>query len=159
MSDAFAVNTETFAPWMYESYGYNSFAVVDGRVFAATGDTVVELNGDTDDGEPIQARIRTGLIDLNDPGVKNVPRAYLTYSSDGEMEMDAIAVRDGRKSKSSCRMPAHDSEAPSTQSAAFKREAFSNYWQFEIRNVDGADFQLHQTEVYSKPGNLGRRPK
>jgi len=155
--DAWVVNTETFAGWKYENYPFNSFAFVGGRYYGMTDTGLYELEGDTDAGTPIDARIRTGLVDLGSRELKNVPRAYIGYTSDGELLLRATAVREGRKNSSYYKLAAHDVEAPDSAGAAFKREAISAYWQFDLENVDGADFALHDLEIYWTPVNLRRR--
>ena len=141
--DAWVVNTETFAGWKYENYPFNSFAFVAGKYYGMTDSGLYELDGDTDAGTSRE--------------LKNVPRAYIGYTSDGELLLRATAVRDGRKNSSYYKLAAHDVEAPDNAGAAFKREAISAYWQFDLENVDGSDFALHDLEIYWTPVNLRRR--
>lgn len=155
--DAWCLNTETFAAWKYENYNFNSFAAVDGTYFGMTDEGLYALEGDDDNGEPIAASIKTGLVDLGTRALKNVPRAYLGYTASGQLLLWAHFSHRGRQVSQYYTLHARDSEMVDKAGVRLSREALSSYWQFELRNVDGSDFELDDLEVIWEPVNLRRR--
>jgi hypothetical protein len=145
--DAWVVNTETFAAWQYENFNYNSFAQCQGRYFALNDMGLHELTGDSDNGTPIDATIRTGLINFGGGLLSNVPRMYVGYTTDGTLMAKAISTREGQKWENWYTLDARTADVPAPNAAKFDRGAKSVYWQFELTNVDGADFELHEVSV------------
>lgn len=149
--EAWVVNSETFAAWKYENYPFNSFAEVDGRYYGLTDTGLYELTGNDDAGTDIDAAIRTGLVRLGNTMLTGCPRAYLGYTSDGALLLKTFITRNGKKSEGHYTLEARPSpdasDAPSQMPTKMDRFARSTYWQFELQNVDGSDFQLDDMAV------------
>lgn len=148
---AVVMNTETQALWTYSNFAFNSFAKVHGQQFAAGDGGLYTLGGATDDGTQIQAAARSGVSDFGSAHIKRLERAYMGYSSAGNMTLrvitDGVTTRDYL-----VRVGASGIHG---RHVKLGRGLEARYWQFEWRNQAGADFSLNMFEV--KPLILGRR--
>jgi hypothetical protein len=149
---AVVVHTETRAVATYTNFLFNSFAVFNGQVLAAGDAGLFSLSGGTDDGAAINSTIRTGTTDYKSAFRKRVERVYLGYRSAAKMTLRVIT--DGTQVR--------DYEVPGNQEAGVHgarvtlgRGLEARYWQWEVRNRDGADFSLNVMDV--KPIKLARR--
>lgn len=156
---AWVLNTESKGLSRYTQYPFNSFATIGGRYYGATSTGIRRLDGDTDDGEPIAAKLRVGLSDLGTRALKRVPEAYIGYSSDGTLLLRVISIEEVSGAKQAATYKLAPRGAASTRENRFKmgRGVKSVDWDFEIENVDGADFALDSIEF--RPLRLDRRTR
>lgn len=139
----------------YDNWDFNSFCCINGTYFAASDTGLYTLGAATDDGLPIQASVKTLKMDFGSSTQKRVVSAYLGYTATGKMVLKVGSVDQGVQSE-------HWYEAREAM-AASPREGYvplgrglkSRYWQLELANVDGADFELDKLELY--PLELSRR--
>ena len=148
----FKVGEDEFQGWVmnakeagftqYDNFPFNSFAKLRGEVYAASDTGIYKLGGDTDAGEQIDARLKTGLLDLGSHKMKNVKAAYLGFTGDDRMILKVTVVDRGQKNE-------HWYEAIPSDAGAFRdgrvtiqQGLRSRYWQFELTNIDGADFDI-----------------
>lgn len=145
------MNANTYAVSRYMQYPFNSFAESQGVQLGATEDGIYELTGDTDDGAQIDAAVLTGRDDFGDSVMKRMLKAYLGLSTDGRMYMTTIANENERRT--------YELNVNNTTVREAKidlgRGVKSRYWQFEITNVAGSDFELEAVEWF--PVMLTRR--
>lgn len=140
----------------YSEYAFNSFASLDNAYYAAADDGIYMVNvGDTDDGEPIDASIQTMMLDFDTAAQKRVLSAYLGYRSTGELLLKIKSVDDGMLVEQWYEAVATEAPAPQESYRQLGRGMKSRYWQFELVNVDGSDFELDRLEVH--PIRLSRR--
>jgi hypothetical protein len=141
---SWVVNYETDAHWRYENFEYNSFATFNGKTYGCKADGVYELSGDTDAGTAIDAKITTPVSDFDNSFKKRMLKAYLGVKSDGDMVLKVLAeggnvyyygVDNTRSSVGGARVN-------------IGRGLTSRYWQFELMNSDGADFELDAIEFF-----------
>lgn len=141
------VNNDTLAPSEYDNFPFNSMARIGQRYFGASETGLFEFGGDDDAGNPIMARILTGESDFGAPQMKRVERAYMGYSTRGELVLKVIAMLDGQKTEFWYRArPLRAGEVTETR-VPIGRGIESRYWQFEWVNVDGADFELDRLDL------------
>lgn len=141
------VNNDTLAPSEYDNFPFNSMARIGQRYFGASETGLFEFGGDDDAGDPIMARILTGESDFGAPQMKRVERAYMGYSTRGELVLKVIAMLDGQKTEFWYRArPLRAGEVTETR-VPIGRGIESRYWQFEWVNVDGADFELDRLDL------------
>ena len=151
------INTESKGVARYTNYPFNSFAKAPwGEYIGATDVGLHVLGGDTDDGEPIHAAIRSGLTDFGSRHLKRLPTMYLGYTSTGQVGLKVIHTSEaGNKVEDHYLLeprPAGD-----VRESRFKvgRGIKSVYLGFEVVNVAGADFALDVVEWL--PVKLDRR--
>jgi hypothetical protein len=151
---AWVSNLHTGAPFTYTNYPFNSFAVAGTRQFGCTDNGIYELIGNDDDGTSIDAVIRSGLMDFGTAYVKNMELAYLGYSSSGELILKVIDT-DGGEKRSMLYTLSETNNAVAENRLILGRGVKARYWQFEVTNVNGADFLLDTLDML--PVILNRR--
>lgn len=138
---AWAINTETNASTRYEGYAFNSFARIGDSYYGAKSDGIHRLEGDTDNGEPIQAMVSFGRQDFGTTAKKRITNAYVGASSAGRLFMRITA--DGQDYTYAARS---SSEQLREQRFDVGRGLSANLLEFELYNADGDDFELASVE-------------
>lgn len=90
--EAWVVNTRSKASTRYDQYGFNSFAVINGKQFGARTDGVYLLKGDDDAGAPITSGIALGQHDFGTQALKSIRAIYAGVSSRGVL---FLRIKDG----------------------------------------------------------------
>lgn len=139
----------------YRGFDFNSFARIGGTYFAASDSGIYRLGGDTDNGEQIDAHIRTMMHDFGSTAQKRVVAAYLGYTSSGTMVLKVRSVDQGQLVEHWYEAQEVTADAPRENFRTLGRGLKSRYWQFELANVDGADFEIDQLQL--QPIMLKRR--
>lgn len=151
-----AVNLEGALPVSeYRNWDFNSFAKIGDRYFAAGDGGLYALGAEHDDGEPISARVLTMMTDFDTPAQKRVVSAYMGYTASGELVFKVRSVDDGVLTEHWYAAQDTQAVSPRENMVRLGRGMKSRYWQFEIENVDGADFEVDQLELH--PVRLRRR--
>lgn len=154
--DAWVINTQTLGPSQYTNFPFNSFALYRGQYYAAGDDGVYVLEGETDEGSAIAARVRTGLSNLGSGRQKRMPQAYLGYTSSGELVLKVrITGVTGEKREYWYRGTKQTADATREGRIKIGRGLKSVYWEFELCNKDGAEFELDVIQLW--PMILDRR--
>ena len=150
------MNTEGRMPLSeYRNFDFNSLARVGDKYYAAADEGLFVLGGDTDDGEEIEASLATMMLDFGSPVQKRVHAAYLGYTSTGRLVLKVRSVDSGEVVEDWYEAKDIDALVPSAQMVRLGRGLRSRYWQFELMNVAGSDFELDSLEVH--PVYLNRR--
>lgn len=162
--DAYATPSiaETFRSWVmntrngavseYTNFQFNSI-VKFGSVYLAAGPSgVVVLGGDTDAGEEIDARARTGQLNYGSSFLKRIPRLYVSHSADGDLVFRTITQEGGTRSYL---LQVNGIVGEQQRRVPVGIGPKSVRWQFELANRAGSDFSLSSILVY--PKTLGRR--
>jgi len=154
---AFVMTTQTRAVSQYVDYAFNSFAQINESLYGAGPAGVYILEGDTDAGSAIYAKVRTGLLDFGARQLKRMDRAYLGYTSDGTLCLRVCTTSpEGAKVEYSYKMVAKPASAPRENRVQIGRGTQAVYWQFELDNsADASRFELHDVVVL--PMLLSRR--
>lgn len=143
------VNTSTKAVSTYTNYPFNSFAVVGHTAFGASDEGLFELSGDSDNGEQINAAIRTVLTNLGTGRKKRVPDVYLGYTSSGGLVMKVVTTdkSDGERTEDWYKLT--EQPAGTMREGRIKpgKGLSSVYWAFEMVNIDGADFEIDKIDL------------
>jgi hypothetical protein len=146
-----AIHTETMALTQYDNFPFNSFAQFNGVTLGASADGLFALSGATDNGAAINAFARVGITDFGTSHLKRVDRIYVGYRADGDLVLrvltDETQQRDYLLRAGASGL--HGSHA------RLGRGVEARYWQFEVRNMNGADFDINTIEL--KPTTLRRR--
>lgn len=140
---AWVCNAQTRAFTSYRNFPFNSFCEIGGRYYGATDTGIYELAGDDDAGEPIAARIRTGLMDLGVAKLKRAESMYLGYRATGDLVLKVVTTSaGGEKNESWYALQPRPAADLREGRVKIGKGLKSLYWGFEIANVDGADFEL-----------------
>jgi len=151
----YVMNTRTRGVTQYQGYNFNSFAELDGKYYGANDEGLYLLEGDTDDDAPISAYIRTGLTDFGTQFKKQVHDAYIGYTTDGRLLLKVITTDAGERKENWYALNPKDNEATSDNRFRISKGIKSVHWQFEVANIDGADFDISNMTVW--PFVLHRR--
>jgi len=139
----FVLNTTNKAASSYTNFPFNSMARLDGRYFAMADDGLYELAGDTDDGTPITATLRTGLMNFGSQAFKRLPAVYFGAKTDGTFLFSVIVTSTtGTKQQYQYTMAEKTAAAVREHRLEPGKGLKSVYWQFELETVDGADLML-----------------
>jgi hypothetical protein len=157
LSQAWVMNTEAGMPISeYDNYLFTSMTTFKGRSFGTTDSGLFELEGDTDIGDPITAQVESMMLDFGTSRMKRIRTAYMGYTSSNELVLKVMSVDDGELFEHWYKAsPVGSNTAPRTGMVEVGQGLRSRYWQFELTNVDGGDFELDVLELY--PLFLGRR--
>jgi len=149
--DGWAFNLNTGAPSFYEGFKFNSFARIGSNYYGCSDSGIYLLGGDLDSAIAIDATVTTGTSDLStdkfDGGqVKYVPTAYIDARSVSPMTL-------------TCRTEGQEytytfnTERTSMASARVDigKGLKGTLWQFELKNVAGADFEAESMTVLVDP--------
>lgn len=156
---AWVMNTESRALSTYTQFPFNSFAKIGGRYYGAHAGGIARLGGRTDMGEPIRARLRLGMSDFGSRLVKSFSDVFFGLAADGQMLLKAIYVdeRTAEKHMAIYKVMARPAAVSRETRAKVGRGMKAVDWDFEIENVDGADFDLQSIQFY--PTQLSRRTR
>lgn len=139
----FVLNTENEAISTYTNYDFNS---IYGNL-AANDIGIYELSGNTDNGATIESVIRTGLMDFGESRHKQIPYAYLGLTNDGDVMLKSITDNYGIRNERWYKLvPSRD--ATDTTRVKLGKGVKARYWQFELMNINGADFDIESIELY-----------
>jgi hypothetical protein len=149
---AMVMQTETGALSDYLNFPFNSLCMFNGQYFGASAEGLFVLAGDNDNGALIQAAARVGITDFGTSFLKRIDRCYVGYRTDGNLVIriftDEVNIRDYL-------LTAYGKDGLHGNHTRIGKGVAARYWQFELRNQNGANFELNALEL--KPTHLRRR--
>ncbi len=132
----------TFAFSQYGNYPFTKIAEFDGKYYGVADDGLYLLEGDTDQGTAIEASFKTGLLNLGQRQIKDAKALYIGYTSDGQLVLKVTTTGGGKKREDWYRLMQKEADDMRTGRVTIQRGLRATYWQFELCNVDGADFDV-----------------
>lgn len=141
---AYALNTESRALTTYSGMSIKGLAKFNGVYLAAGPGGLFVLDGDTDAGVLINASARLAATDFGDPHIKRVEAMYVQYRTTGDLALKVI-LNEHEEYEYTLPAAGHATLAP--QRVKIGRGAKGLYWQFDIANRDGADFEFDSLSV------------
>ena len=151
------MNTETLAPSQYQNYSFDSFAVHNDKHYGFGPGGTIRFDGGTDDGAPIPAWLRTFFMDFGTSTEKRVSDAYVGATNAGQLVLKVVSHDRGTGAKNEDWYTVKT--LPGTGAAMGRAQIGqglrSTWWQFELHNVGGSDFELE--EISFRPIMLDRR--
>lgn len=121
----------------YTDYPFSSFANIGGRYFGACDKGLFELEGGNDDGNPISAAIHLGERDLGTMAIKTLANAYVSVNADAPMRL-MVGIQDQHYTY----MTRGVGPDMQTQRFDLGRGLRGHYFELQLMNTDGADFEL-----------------
>lgn len=143
---AWLMNTETTAASWYDNFDFESIAQPPGKVLAVGPDGLYELVGATDSGEQIDAEVVSGFADFGAAQTKRVDNLYFGYTSEGRISVTTETYESGHP-PSTYFLEQRAANAPRNSRVTPGKGLWGRYWRMTIRNVDGADFEVHDATV------------
>lgn len=150
------LNVDNKANSEYQGFDFNSMCSFNGESYAARYDGIYRIGGDSDNGVNISSVLRFGITDFGMRTHKRVPEAYLGLRNDGGMvlKVNTRDREDGQLKQYWYEM-AQSNEPLNQRRTKFGKGLKAVYWQFELVNQKGADFELDHITFY--PVALTRR--
>ena len=142
------MNARNGAVTEYQNYAFNSFAKLGDTYIGAADTGVYELVGDTDDGDDIVARIKSGFMQFGGTHLSRLSAAYIAATGEGVMVLKII-TKEGQQYT----YQADTRNGRSTKVHMGKGQR-SRYFAFELTSA-GQDFDLDTLEFV--PVVVGRR--
>lgn len=141
---AYALNSENRALTTYSSLPIRGLAKFNGVYLAAGPGGLFVLGGDTDAGALINASVRLAATDFGDPHLKRVEQMYVQYRTTGDLTLKVI-INEHEQYDYTLPAAGHTTLAPGR--VKIGKGAKGTYWQFDISNRDGADFEFDSIAV------------
>lgn len=150
---ALVMNTQTSALSQYANFPFNSMTVFGDAYLGASAEGLfVIAQGNLDNTTVIDAIARLNTTDFGTSFEKRIDRCYVGYRADGNMTLrvytDEVNVRDYL-------IEAYGKNGIHGNHTRIGKGLSARYWQFELRNNNGADFELNALEL--KATQLRRR--
>lgn len=143
----YAMTLQGAAVSEYDGVSFNSQAVIDGHLYVAGDDGISLLEGPDDAGVDIAASVSVGVSSLGTQLMKSVYDGYIGYTSTGSLLLKVTTDHDERKTSVYKLNPiAKPVTTDNRFSVAKGKKAV--YWDFELTNLDGADFELETLQVW-----------
>lgn len=118
-------------------FAFNSFVKHKGRYYGMGAGGVYELGGPNDNGANINTFVGLPKLDFGTERLKHVPYAYIGVSSSSQLVLRVLV-----SGTVYTYIARNDSTEMAEQRVDIGKGLRSSYWQFEIVNTDGADFDL-----------------
>ncbi len=140
---AWVVNAESRAASEYGNFKFNSMAAVGDSYIGASDAGVYLLEGDDDAGDPIVSSLLTGKLDFGAAELKTALDVYLGYTSTGRMVLKTIVTDPNNDEVERWYELKQRVAGPHVQGQFdLDRGVKAVYWQFELINPDGTDFNI-----------------
>lgn len=131
-----------------EGWDYDAFFVLGGVAYATSPRGIVRIEGDDDEGTPIDASVRVGLQNFGSSLEKRFPNVYLGLRSDGAMALGVTTTYGGVKKQNWYRLSPIPKPTETTARFDIDKGLHSVYWDWELRNLDGGNFSLDFIKVW-----------
>lgn len=142
--EAYSINLATGAVTRYTDFAFDNVLRLGNRFFGVRADGVYELEGDTDNGEPIVAQVRTFSTDFEQTNAKRIMYAYIV----GDIGPDlVVGVRPNMSPESSYQTEWIASPGIQVSRVKTGRGLRGVYYQFSMTNTDGQPFEIHRIEA------------
>ena len=145
------------APSQYTNYPFNGLSAFGNCYVGTKDDGIYLLEGDDDHGEPIEARIKTALMDFGAGVNKRIPDVYVAFAGGNKLVCKVVTVhpRTGQKTEAVYETTLPPGSEMHNGRIKLGQRLESRYWQFTLANVDGASFDID--ELTFRPLFLDRR--
>lgn len=144
----FAMNAKTAALSNYDNFDFNSMARFNGVDLMANSSGIFAISGNLDGSAIIDAYARLGVTDFGISNHKRVEDAYIGYRADGEMRLKLIV--DEHHEYEYQVYPRNYDDIHGNR-LKLGRGAKGTYWQTEVGNVDGSDFEIDFLQLVAQP--------
>lgn len=144
---ALVLNTENFGRSRYTNWNFNSMCHYNGNYYGALSDGIYQFGGDLDVAATIDASILTGITDFDVHYKKALPQIYIGLRNDGKMVLKMYSTLNSGVRIENWYELKRTSNAIRQDRVRTAKGVRSTYWQLELINKDGADFELDTIEL------------
>lgn len=138
------MNSENFAVTNYGNYKFTDMALINGSYYGVMDDGVYLLEGNTDDGVNIGARLVTAAIEFGTSNIKSITEMYLGFRGDGDV---IVTVTSDEDETTYYQLNTLDTTLHTDRLTGAKGQA-GRYWQFELISNDSTKFELDTFELF-----------
>jgi hypothetical protein len=138
---AWVANVRTFAHSRYDGYAFDSLSLIDG-VTLATGGGVYKSGTDV-----VYASIKLGKEDYKSAELKRMSDLYLSQATSEPLEVAVTTNYRGAEREDVYQADNRVNESVSTNRVRVGKGLNSRYWQFEVRNPSGGEFELYNVRA------------
>lgn len=146
------MNTKNFAVTEYQNFPFNSFCKIGSAYLGANSEGLYVLEGADDAGTTIDATFSLGVTDLGSDKLKELDSIYLGFKLNGDMLLKTIS-EDGVERVYT--VTGDTTKLHTKRVHPLAKGLRAMYWQLEMSNVAGVDFELDMVEFM--PVVLSRR--
>lgn len=144
---AWVFNTDNLGLTQYTNYNFNSFMECKGKMYGVREDGLYLLEGTTDTGTAIDTLMATGDLHFGTHIRKAIPRAYLYVTKPGDLVLRTISYHYGQAQEHFYEITLRPEDTVGVHRLRLRREIRAEAWAFEIKNVDGGEFELQGAEI------------
>ena len=142
-NQAFCLNTTNLALTLYDNYPFNSMARFMGEYVGVSSDGIYALNSETDAGSDIQAVMTTAIMDGKQLAMKRIVQGFVGYSANGPLE---LRVKTDDNDWNAYVLEETKASGLYRNRVKIGRGTKGNYFQFELRNLNGSQFSIDNME-------------
>lgn len=139
----FVLETTTRSISEYSHFPFNSFAKIGQAYYGANNNGLYRLDADDDDGENIDAVATLGIMDFTGDSKTRILDCFLAYRSTGEM---LLTLR-GDDNVERWYTIEDTSWVLNDKKVTPARGVSSRFWEFTLKNIDGADFEIKDFDI------------
>lgn len=136
----YAVNSITGALSTYQNFGFKQFARAGGITYAITDSGLYRMQGDTDDGDTLNAVIDFGASDYGTAQSKRISSVYAGIATDGEVYL-RVTGDDGLEYIYRAEGGHEEKRAPTAKGLA------ARHWRLRLELTDASYADLDNIEV------------
>ncbi len=157
IAECVVMNTKNFAVSEYLAYGFNSMTKFNGANLIADQNGIYEQDSsDLDDSAyKIKAHIKSGRIDLYADVIQRLRNAWLSYQTDGDVE---IVTRADKKITRTYNLPFHNGLVGiNERRVKFQRGIRNRIFDFKVANINGSQMEIDKLTITLEPISSKRR--
>lgn len=138
------MNSENFAVTTYSNYKFTDMALLNGSYYGVKEDGIFLLEGDTDSGDNIGARIVTAAMEFGSSSLKTISQMYIGFRGDGDLVLKLISDED---QETWYQLNTIDTTLHTDRLTGAKGQV-GRYWQLELVSNDSTKMELDTIELF-----------
>jgi hypothetical protein len=148
------MNLQNRAVTQYANFDFNSFCKIGDTLFAASDSGLFSLEGDLDNGLPIDGEFELVTSDFGIANLKRLRSVYVGGRADGET---VLTVKDDEGNAREYSISLFKTDKQTGVKASIGRNGLGRYWSIGVKNVGGSYFSVDGVEIV--PIVLGKKPR
>lgn len=139
------MNLSTQAITTYSNFPFNSMGYFNGELIGANEEGLFVLGGGLDKDMRINAKLKTGTLNLGDNFIKHIRNVWLTYRTDGHLAL-VLYVDEDADNPVEIQTELVSDEIQEER-LKVPRGLRGRYYTLELTNLSGADFDIEQLSI------------
>lgn len=144
-SKTYVLNTFNTAHTEYTNFSFNSYFVLNGKVYGVNSSGVYELSGDLDVASTIAAEVHLPVSSFEKQGLKACSDAFVLGRLAGDIEL--CVVLDEQEERTSLVTYSDTREGLHRIRTKIPKGLKGSVWQPKIKNIDGSNFAINNLEL------------